>query len=292
MVLPFQKVKELCPLFARNIAQDIRQLNECYFGKKFSASTQSFQKVPRLPIFVFEHSTHMACCSVTYTALLKGIRQFDNNPRNILCDVKDDMVHHLLQPFFGNNDQVRMIYKSLLEDDTTTAEEKTFFQSIIDKLDEKVDRNKGADLCFETVGQGDAVATMMSENSWTKRLVGCLRKILPRLKDHIQYTGTIAFPHIQSKTSTLPCFLCGCYPFQGAPDITVHSIAICNDLGRSDEGKGGNACSDESGGSEIVEHGLDKLQKEQHHPKLGQLVTGMHMVLIGKVLKKFLCKHQ
>ena len=138
------------------------------------------------------------------------------------------------------------------------------------------------------LGQGDIAATMISENSWTKRLVGCLRKILPRLKDHIQYTGTIAFPHIQSKTSTLPCFLCGCYPFQGAPDITVHSIAICNDLGRSDEGKGGNACSDESGGSEIVEHGLDKLQKEQHCPKLGQLVAGMHMILVRKVLKKFL----
>ena len=179
----------------------------------------------------------MACCSVTCTALLKGIRQFDNNPGHIWCNVKNDMVHHLLQPLFGNNEQVRMIDKSLLEDDTTAAEEKAFLQSCIDKLDE---RNKGADLCFETGKQGDVAATMMDEDSWTKRIT----------------FSTLEMNSHTSKVKSV-CFLCGCYPFQGASDITVHSIAICNDLGRSDEGKGGNTCSDESGGSE---HGLDKPQ--------------------------------
>ena len=38
MVLQFWKVKELCP-----------QL-------KFAATAQSFRKVPKLPIFVFEHA--------------------------------------------------------------------------------------------------------------------------------------------------------------------------------------------------------------------------------------------
>ena len=81
---------------------------------------------------------------------------------------------------------------------------------------------------------------MMDEDSWTKRI-------------------TFSTLEMNSHTSKVKpvCFLCGCYPFQGASDITVHSIAICNDLGRSDEGKGGNTCSDESGGSE---HGLDKPQ--------------------------------
>ena len=56
MVLQFWKVKELCPQFADNIAEDIHQLNDCNFGRKFAATAQSFRKVPKLPIFVFEHA--------------------------------------------------------------------------------------------------------------------------------------------------------------------------------------------------------------------------------------------
>ena len=41
------------------------QLNDCNFGRKFGATTQSFWEVPKLPIFVFEHATHTACLLVT-----------------------------------------------------------------------------------------------------------------------------------------------------------------------------------------------------------------------------------
>ena len=74
---------------------------------------------------------------------------------------------------------------------------------------------------------------------WSKRLVDCLRAIFPRLKNHIQYAGDerIKFPCNQSKISTLPSSLCGCYLFQSASDITVHSIAISNNLcGRNETG--------------------------------------------------------
>ena len=35
-----------------------------------------------------------------------------------------------------------------------------------------IDENKGDELCYETGAQGDVVATMISENSWSKRLRG------------------------------------------------------------------------------------------------------------------------
>ena len=41
------------------------KLNDCNFGRKFAATIHSFWKVPKLPILVFEHATHMACLSVT-----------------------------------------------------------------------------------------------------------------------------------------------------------------------------------------------------------------------------------
>ena len=65
MVLQFQKVKELCPQFPDNIVENVFQVNDCNFGRKFAATTQSFWKVSKLPIFVFEHATHTACLSVT-----------------------------------------------------------------------------------------------------------------------------------------------------------------------------------------------------------------------------------
>ena len=187
--------------------------------------------------------------------------------------------------FFGSNEQVRMVYRSLLQDKTTEGKE--FLLSSINILDAKIEENKGDDLCYETGAKGDVVATMRSENSWTKRLVGCLRNILHKLTDRIHYTGddVLEFASIQSKISSLPANLSGCYPFQGAPDITVHhSISICNDCTSYEE----NGSSDESGDSEIIEHGLSKIPEEQHCPKLGQLVAGMHMILVRKVRKKFL----
>lgn len=186
---------------------------------------------------------------------------------------------------FGSNEQVRMVYRSLLQDKTTEGKE--FLLSSINILDAKIEENKGDDLCYETGAKGDVVATMRSENSWTKRLVGCLRNILPKLTDRIHYTGddVLEFASIQSKISSLPANLSGCYPFQGAPDITIHhSISICNDCTSYEE----NGSSDESGDSEIIEHGLSKIPEEQHCPKLGQLVAGMHMILVRKVRKKFL----
>ena len=144
------------------------------------------------------------------------------------------------------------------------------------------------DLCYETGAQGDVAATMVSANSWSKKLVRCLRNILPELKDRIIFTGDqgLEFANDQSKISNLPPSLCGCYPFQGALDITVHNtIGICNVLSCTSEEKGS---SDESGHSERIEHGLVKIPEEQHCPKLGQLVAGMHMILVRKVLNNSL----
>ena len=64
MVLQFRKVKELCVHSLQT--KELRTFaNDCNFGKKFAATTQSFWKVLKLPIFVFEHATHMVCLSVT-----------------------------------------------------------------------------------------------------------------------------------------------------------------------------------------------------------------------------------
>lgn len=150
--------------------------------------------------------------------------------RTHLLWCQNDMVHHLLQPFFGCNEQVRMVYKSLLRDVSTTTEEKKSFGAVLTNLMQRyIDENKGDELCYETGAQGVFVATMISENSWSKRLVGCLRNILPKLKK-IESDG-LEFASIQSKISSLSANLSmsGCYPFQGAdtrtPEASSSGIA-------------------------------------------------------------------
>ena len=72
---------------------------------------------------------------------------------------------------------------------TTTDEEKAILHTSIDQMNAKIGENIGNDLCYEIGAQGDVAATMISENSWSKKLVGCLRNILPELKDRIIFTG-------------------------------------------------------------------------------------------------------
>ena len=47
-----------------------------------------------VPNFVFEHATHIPCSSVTYTALLKSIRTFQDS-----FGAMSKKIHHQLQPF-------------------------------------------------------------------------------------------------------------------------------------------------------------------------------------------------
>ena len=69
-------------------------------------------------------------------------------------------------------------------------------------------------------------------------------EINPSTLDQIQYTADNGpkFKTLQSKPTNLPPDLCACYPFQGAPDATVHRCAILNELG----GRRDSAQSDES----------------------------------------------
>ena len=64
--------------------------------------------------------------------------------------------------------------KITVADESTTDEEKDILRTSIDQLNAKIGENIGNDLCYETGAQGDVVATMISENSWSKKLVGCV----------------------------------------------------------------------------------------------------------------------
>ena len=95
----------------------------------------------------------------------------------------------------------------------------------------------------------------------------------------IHYRRLTQFKTLQSKVINLPPDLSACYSFQGAPDVTVHSCAISNKLG----GRRDSAQSDESSDHELIENSLVKPEEAEVGTKLA-----MHMILVRKLLKKFL----
>ena len=124
-------------------------LNDCNFGKKFTTAAQCFRKVPKSPVFVFEYSTHMFISELHHC--LERHATIWKQSRTHLLWCQNDMVHHLSQPFFGCNKQVRMVYKSLLRDVSTTTEEKKSFGAVSTNLMQRyIDENKGDELCYET----------------------------------------------------------------------------------------------------------------------------------------------
>ena len=55
-----------------------RFLNDCNFGKKFTTAAQCFRKVPKSPVFVFKHSTHMACLSVLFWKACNNLKSIQD----------------------------------------------------------------------------------------------------------------------------------------------------------------------------------------------------------------------
>ena len=70
IILPFRKVKELCPQFADNIAEDIRHLNweEVYCRNTVHLGKCLSHKVAFLLLNMLHIWHVVACSSVTYTA--------------------------------------------------------------------------------------------------------------------------------------------------------------------------------------------------------------------------------
>lgn len=112
--------------------------------------------------------------------------------------------------------------------------------------------------------------------------------VTDELKHSVHYTAEDGplFGYKQAIYTGLPLDFVGCYPFRGAPDVTIKRRVISQLMG-GDQGSDGYS-SDES---RTVENSNAMPPQTSSMPKqLGEVIAGMHVCLAQKVLRMFLVK--
>lgn len=134
----------------------------------------------------------------------------------------------------------------------------------------------------------DVKGYIFDEDVWSLRLAGCLRLFLPHRLD-VKMMGKLGkqFAANQMVYTGVPVYLCSCYPFHGAPNITIKSFPIILHSDTEAEGE-----EPESGNEpdSIIENSQQAPRQVEYPPKLGELFATMHMALVKKILKMFVQK--
>ena len=123
------------------------------------------------------------------------------------------------------------MYTSIIRGERSASDpEKQFITDQQTALDQFESDSDSVENCFVTGGvDTDISGATFDENTWTRRLCGCLKLVVTdELKHSIRYTAEDGpwFGHKQSKETGLPVDLVGCYPFRGAPDVTIKRRVI------------------------------------------------------------------
>ncbi len=108
----------------------------------------------------------------------------------------------------------------------------------------------------------------------------------------------LEFKSRQKWYTGVPSYLYQCYPFQGAPDITIKKytpIVLAEDPNPQPEVEG-QELERESGSKPdyVIENAQQALQQVQteYPSKLGELLANMHIMVVKKILRSFVHKRK
>lgn len=120
------------------------------------------------------------------------------------------------------------------------------------------------------------------------RLAGCLKLFLPR-RFNVETLDKLGSQFVMQQMlyTGVPVHLCQCYPFHGAPDITINDfpIVLC-----SDSEVVGEEVESESEPDSINEMAQQAPGLGEYPPKLGELIATMHTALVKEILNVFVRK--
>ena len=221
-------------LFKAAITQDLQCLNRGEFKTKGSCNwgMMMFERVAQSNVFVFIHQTYVACSSAEYNNFKKILRVASIERKWEDCTQGN---HYALQPFFMDNMQLQLLYATVLCGDLSDSE-RQFVSDQKKKLDkfQPDEPNFGAGSCFVTGGDTNNSGVTFRENTWTQRLCACLKLVVTdELKHSVHYTAEDGplFQYKQAIYTGLPLDFVGCYPFRGAPDVTIKRRVISQLMG-------------------------------------------------------------
>lgn len=124
-----------------------------------------------------------------------------------------------------------------------------------------------------------------TENTWTQRLVGSMKRHLP--SHEVRYTADEAlnFRNVQAKHSLLgnSMDIINCFLFQGSVDAQINKY-----IGMQVESESPQEDAPSSGDDGNIEVGKKADPLGEYPPKLGQLVAGIQISIVQKCARMFM----
>lgn len=98
------------------------------------------------------------------------------------------------------------------------------------------------------------------------------------------------FTAMQETVTGLPGDGVKCYPFRGAPDVIIKNNVIYNDNTEDEDEEDTNNTGT---AEDIIEVGLRPCpQRTDYPPKIGEVLAGLHIMMVQKVLRMLLTKKE
>ena len=271
---------------AREIKEDYKRFNRGGFPRVSSLSNTAFQHIEGTNIWVFQHTIHAACSGVTFKHFNDALTIGRGTCGSCICFGVQPS-HVMLEPFFYDNISLERIYSERIRRHPPGQEQEVELLHRVRKVLQDPNNLCAAPDEFSTGGAPlDVRGCMLNEDTWSLRLAGCLKHFLPKNFD-VAMTGKLgmAFTTLQMSYTGVPSNLCLCYPFHGAPDLTVKDYPIV--IGTEE------AAEERESGSEpdcVIEHSIQAPRLVPQPPKLGELLANMHVNLVKKILRAFVHK--
>ena len=261
------------------IIDDVKKLKKGNFLQH--AGKGVFRRVDNTNVFIFQHTTHSSCSSVTFDKFECALPVIKRTSCGHNECLEAELSHEYLDPFFYDN--VSLFRK---------WEVKHSQSQLLSRLKYGLQdpENVATPDEFSTGGAPfDAKGCIFSQDIWSMRLGGCLKMYLSQ---NFQVAVTcklgITFKLHQTVYTGVPTDLCQCYLFRGSPDLTIKHYPIILDTEDTSDKSPESGSEPES----VIENSLQVPKQLSNPPKLGELLSNMHIQLVMKLLRKFVKKGQ
>ena len=295
-------LKDLPTPLVTAIQEDLKRFQTGGFPKSSSSLRNTcFKRVEDTDIWLFQHAEHGACSAVLFEHFYGAFANTSvarTECDDFLCCLQtQDASHFMLEPYFCDNVSLQRRYTTLSKVGDLSEQGREVVGQLLGRLVRILQtpsiKPSAVPEEFSTGGAPlNVKGYIFNENIWSLRLTGCLNMFLPQHFD-VKMTGTLGleFAMNQLLYTGVPVRLCQCYPFQGAPDITIREYPIVLDT--DPESEGGDEGS-ESGTEPafVIENAQQAPRQVEYPPKLGELLANMHIGLMKKVLREFIQKNK
>ena len=271
----------------RQIKQDVQTLRESNMGgESVEWKTGGYFRLLQGTddVYVYRHPSHASCSKVKYShiepqLIFESEIEHKLLEREVAICACEHTNHYRLQPFFLDNCRLIDFYNLQTDDSATQLlTELRAVETAIGNGETEVIRDS------EFV-RPTGLVNNWDENDWTKRLHIGIKKTFKI--DTICGAEKMAFNQI------LQFLKVGldqeCFIFRGLPDIIIRRNTIV--ASASSTASVSDDCTDSSSEEATVENSWQKpplkgCDESSPAEKLGELVSGLHILLVAKIMRK------